>query len=760
MPDFYFDVDVALTEVPVNIMSLIDDTDFKTRETAVAYNAAGMDLVWNFVTSAGVFTQTAVTPTTAGDYDWTHQGDGMYTIEIPASGGASINNDTEGYGWFTGLVTGVLPWRGPTIGFRDAIINDTMMDTGAPATAAQVGALSLGSGGVSITAESFTGTTIGVPTNTYTSTFEEDGTYHIVPPTGGALDMYYQFDIGGAGLPQSIEWVGYVQANNDNCEVYFYNWGDTAWEQVGTIEGANGTVAVTQSFIATTSHVGTGANLGKVRFRFASGGGDVVTNVATDRILVTYTFSPQSIGYVGGAVWLDTGASNTNTESYVDGTADNPVSTIAAAKTIADNLNLKVIHCLPGTSITLAATFDNFEFVGFNFTVALGGQSIEGTTFVNATITGIGTATTTQPTFRNCKIGAATIPPSVLMSCGIGDSSGTFTGGSAGEYVFHECFSLAPGAATPSLDFSGLGVGGTGINNRAWNGGASYTLDGDCTLSHEVRQGGGQTTVTGGGDVEIRGIVRSLTITLSASETVQFSGTCGPVTISGAATAATVNLYGIIGDIADTSTGSTVNSSEALATSLFPANLDILKITDVSGSGIVDSNLERIQDSASTLNALKAFFLSMATGTSSSGTATTMVHGALTQSDDHWNGATLVFRDRKTAHLVTDFDAATDTITFTPAASPAISTDVYLLIPKAEVEAVEQVFTTDTFAEMTGAPAATATLADKIGYLYMVLRNKMTVTASAKTFFDDAGTAEWSKSLTDDGTTYTENEGA
>ena len=117
-------VDAALSEVPVNIMPLLDDTDFKTRETAIVYNQAGMDLVWNFVTAAGAFTQTAVTPTTSGDYDWTNQGDGMYTIEIPASGGASINNDTEGFGWFTGFCTGVLPWRGPTIGFRHAELNE------------------------------------------------------------------------------------------------------------------------------------------------------------------------------------------------------------------------------------------------------------------------------------------------------------------------------------------------------------------------------------------------------------------------------------------------------------------------------------------------------------------------------------------------------------------------------------------------------------------------------------------------------------
>lgn len=130
MPDIWMDADTALAEVPVNMMPLIDDTDFKTVEDAVAYNASGMDLRWNFVTTGGAYTSTAVTPTTGGSYDWTHQGDGMYSIEIPASGGASINNDTEGFGWFSGKITGVLPFRGPVIGFRAAALNDAMIDGG------------------------------------------------------------------------------------------------------------------------------------------------------------------------------------------------------------------------------------------------------------------------------------------------------------------------------------------------------------------------------------------------------------------------------------------------------------------------------------------------------------------------------------------------------------------------------------------------------------------------------------------------------
>lgn len=131
MCDLWMDVDAALSEVPVNLVPLTDATDFKTIEDAVAYNAAGMALYWHFVTTAGAYTVTAVTPTTGGTYDWTDQGAaGIYTIEIPASGGASINNDTEGFGWFTGSATGVLPWRGPVIGFRAAALNNALIDGG------------------------------------------------------------------------------------------------------------------------------------------------------------------------------------------------------------------------------------------------------------------------------------------------------------------------------------------------------------------------------------------------------------------------------------------------------------------------------------------------------------------------------------------------------------------------------------------------------------------------------------------------------
>jgi hypothetical protein len=72
---------------------------------------------------------------------------------------------------------------------------------------------------------------------------------------------------------------------------------------------------------------------------------------------------------------------------------------------------------------------------------------------------------------------------------------------------------------------------------------------------------------------------------------------------------------------------------------------------------------------------------------------------------------------------------------------------------------VVDVMTVDSQAEPTGVPAASDDIATKLGYLYMALRNQLTITATKKQFFDDGGAAEWEKDLSDDGTTYTETEG-
>jgi len=92
----------------------IDDTDFKSREESLTYDQAGMEIDIILEKHDGTVTVTAVTPTTGGDYDWAHTDQGYYELEIPASGGASYNNDTEGILHVVGYCTGVLPFRSPS----------------------------------------------------------------------------------------------------------------------------------------------------------------------------------------------------------------------------------------------------------------------------------------------------------------------------------------------------------------------------------------------------------------------------------------------------------------------------------------------------------------------------------------------------------------------------------------------------------------------------------------------------------------------
>jgi len=125
----WIDVDTAI-ELFVNADPLVASADGFTIDETIAYNESGMDLNWNFITTAGVVSQTNVTPTTGGDYDWAHVGNGMYKIEMTASGGASANNDTEGFGWWSGKADAILPFISPMYGFRKASMNNVMVDNG------------------------------------------------------------------------------------------------------------------------------------------------------------------------------------------------------------------------------------------------------------------------------------------------------------------------------------------------------------------------------------------------------------------------------------------------------------------------------------------------------------------------------------------------------------------------------------------------------------------------------------------------------
>jgi hypothetical protein len=409
-------------------------------------------------------------------------------------------------------------------------------DVTAPSSRSQIDAIGAASGGsVNIEAtEDNTGGAIdpssaafvgSVQSGTFASTESEDGTLHDIDDTTNDIDIVYGFDVGNSRSATQISFAGFCQGVTDEIKIKVYDHVGSDWEIIGTLVGQAGTSNVTLDLPLLLKHTGTGSELGKVYIRFETDS-TTPSNLSVDKLLTS-------------AVSIVSGIPN-------------------------------------GSSITLAASETNQNFIGENWTLALGGQAISGSYFSGATVTGVSSGST-EVTFEQCKFGAATLPPGKYINCGIGVSDGTFTAASDGEYVFINCYSIVAGAGTPDFDFSGLGAS-TGINNRGWKGGSSYTLDSDCTLSHEVLAGGGTTITTGGADVEIRGVCRAVTVTMSAAETIQFVGITGPITLSGTTTG-TVNLYGVSSNLSDSTSAATVNDNTVSSSEVNTIASDAVVIT-------------------------------------------------------------------------------------------------------------------------------------------------------------------------------------
>lgn len=320
----------------------------------------------------------------------------------------------------------------------------------------------------------------------------------------------------------------------------------------------------------------------KTGFSLASTGLDAIVSTAVgmveiakaiyDRVLTAGTHNiPNSGGkriraindngtYSGGYIYIDTINGTAGTTDGENGTDRVPVDSIADANALAISLGINKFMIASSSSIVLPQDYTNFIFDGNAWDLNLNSKVINTSSFFGAHVIGA-SSTTTHNHFDRCLLGAVTLSPGTYRHCGFGESGGVFTANLAGEYTFYKCFSAIAGAATPSFVFSGLGSA-TGISSRGWVGGSDYTLDNNCTVSQEVDVGGGQS-FSGGGNIELRGLCRSINITLgtATSETVQIIATTGPIVISGTPTAAIVNIHGISTSLTDTSTGSTVTDN-------------------------------------------------------------------------------------------------------------------------------------------------------------------------------------------------------
>lgn len=346
-----------------------------------------------------------------------------------------------------------------------------------------------------------TGTQTG---GTYQSVDTTNNVYHVHTDNGGLLDLYYEYSLKSDEEAVGILFKGRINGSNDSVNIQAYDWTNSVWVIVHTLIGTNLTTDTNVSSALVSKYTGTGSDAGKVRIRFVNAVTLTTATLYIDQMIVGKTITGRSVGYANGAVWLDTNLSNTSTVSYVDGVADKPVSTLAAARTIASAVGLRKISVANGSTITLASDSSNLEFMGDGWTLALGGQNIAGSSFEGATITGIGTGAT-APMFRNCLLGTVTLPPCILWNCLItSNTAGGFTCSGAGDYFLYSCASGIAGNNRPSITFFN---GDCNVNLRNYSGGITLlSMATGCDCSVEGRGNCVIDSSCTGGTVVIRGL--------------------------------------------------------------------------------------------------------------------------------------------------------------------------------------------------------------------------------------------------------------
>lgn len=141
-----------------------------------------------------------------------------------------------------------------------------------PANQEQIGNLSVSGSAVNAAAESYVLTTGTLVSGTVDDTRHLDGTSQVHADAAGSMDLYYEFDITEEGAPTSFTLNGRINGNNDDLNVYAYDWVASEWDQIGTINGKSGSASELYNFILYYNKVGQDDNAGLVRIRFANTG--------------------------------------------------------------------------------------------------------------------------------------------------------------------------------------------------------------------------------------------------------------------------------------------------------------------------------------------------------------------------------------------------------------------------------------------------------------------------------------------------------
>ena len=206
--------------------------------------------------------------------------------------------------------------------------------------------------------------------------------------------------------------------------------------------------------------------------------------------------------YEGPVIWIDTINGQSGVIPYENGTAENPVDSLADATTLATDLGFTEFMIAPGSILTLTQGYDGFSFVGgaAGWTLVLGGQSLSGATISGATVSGVCTGAI-PPLFLDCTIGLVTVPVSHFNGCAI---TGSVICTAGGAYIFYKCYS---GIAETGIDY-GAEVANTDLNLYRYFGKVEIKNMGATGTDTMSLEGGGQLIINANciaGTVAIRG---------------------------------------------------------------------------------------------------------------------------------------------------------------------------------------------------------------------------------------------------------------
>ena len=210
-------------------------------------------------------------------------------------------------------------------------------------------------------------------------------------------------------------------------------------------------------------------------------------------------------GYEAGSVWIDTIDGTNGVVSDINGTVGLPVNNITAAYTIAENNRLNQFFVNQNSNIDLTgftSDLTQYRFWGNKWSVNLGGINIDKIIFENCHVNGVGTTSVSGAQFNKTILDEVTIGPSEFHGCYFIDD---FTVGSAGEYIFDQCFSASAGETAINFDM-GSAVGATEVTFTHWSGniqinnmstGDIVTIEGTGNVIVDATSNGGSLSIRG-----------------------------------------------------------------------------------------------------------------------------------------------------------------------------------------------------------------------------------------------------------------------